>query len=63
VAVAGDTEVAEVNEIGFSSVRVEPVGDRFVYRARVPEVLCAGQDQEVMGSPLVLFTLGRTLLK
>jgi len=35
----------------------------FVYRARVPEVLCAGQDQEVMGSPLVLFTLGRTLLK
>jgi len=28
VAVAGDTEVAEVDEVGFSSVRVEPIGDR-----------------------------------
>jgi hypothetical protein len=45
VAVAGDTEVAEVDEVGLSSVRVEPIGDRFVYRTRVTEVVCAGQDK------------------
>src|SRR5262249_24148639 len=30
VAVAGDTEVAEIDEVGLGSVGVEPVGDRFV---------------------------------
>src|SRR5882762_2275746 len=37
VAVAGDTEVVEVDEVGFSSVRVEPIDDRLVYRTRVTE--------------------------
>ena len=41
VAVAGDTEVAQVDEVGFSSVRVGPIGDRFVYRTRVTEIVCA----------------------
>ena len=43
VAVAGDTEVAEVDEVGFSSVRVQPIGDRVgSHRTRVTEVVCAG---------------------
>src|SRR5258705_10000959 len=30
VAVAGDTEVAEIDEVGLGSVGVEPIDDRFV---------------------------------
>src|SRR6478672_2995815 len=52
VAVAGDTEVAEVDEVGFSSVRVEPIDDRFVYRTRVTEVVCASQDQHGLATKL-----------
>ncbi len=52
VAVAGDTKVAEVDEVGFSSVGVEPIDDRFVYPTRVTEVVCAGQDQHGFAAKL-----------
>src|SRR5947209_6341193 len=52
VAVAGDTEVAEVDEVGFSSVRVEPIDDRFVYRTRLTEAVCTGEDQQHLPATL-----------
>src|SRR6476659_9829421 len=52
VAVAGDTEIAEIDEVGLGSVGVEPIGDRFVCRARVAEVVRAGQDQHALAAKL-----------
>ena len=43
---------AKIDEVGFSSVRVEPIGGRFVYRTRVTEVVCAGQDQHGLAAKL-----------